>query len=385
VEKIRVILISSVRPEPTSAGQIILYRHLVNQPEIDLEVYGKEPQKFSLSMILRRVLGRVAKLGGLFQVVVNSLWVLWGGRWIDAELPRQVEKDRKTVVMTVAHGDGFMAAQRFAKKHKLPLVVFFQDWWPDMADVPGFFRRILEKQFLDLARECSVGLCVCEGMRNALGAGKNLQVLPPISAKHEMAANMPKQLDRPTSPFRIIYSGNLDFDGEMLLEALQAFKGHPHIQLQVRGANPCWPEEAKKEMWDAGLWLDFAPRSELDAWLLSADAFLIPMVFDKKYRRRMETSFPSKLIEFAQFGKPLIIWGPEYCSAVQWGRKANRALCITENNPNRLRENVESMTKSQETIGNLVQGIQKAAQEEFCYLQLQSFFNHLINNSIKRQ
>jgi len=379
MHKIRVILISSVRPEPTSAGQIILYRHLVNQPEIDLEVYGGEPQRFSLSMVLRRVLGRVAKLGGFFQIAVNSLWVLWGGRWIDAELPRQVEKDRKTVVMTVAHGDGFMAAQRFAKKHKLPLVVFFQDWWPDMADVPTFFRRILERQFLDLARKCSVGLCVCEGMRNALGAGNNLQVLPPIPAKHEKAASVPKQLDRSTSPFRILYFGNLDFYGEMLLEALRAFKDHPHIQLQVRGANPSWPEEAKKEMRDAGLWLEFAPRSELDAWLQSADAFLIPMVFDKKYRRRMETSFPSKLIEFAQFGKPLIIWGPEYCSAVQWGRKANSALCITDDNPKRLRENVESMTKSQETMGNLVQGIQKAVRDDLCQTHLQWRFKKSIS------
>jgi glycosyltransferase involved in cell wall biosynthesis len=303
---------------------------------------------------------------------------LWEGRWIDGELPPQVEKNRNTVVMTVAHGDGFMAAQRFAIRHKLPLVVFFQDWWPDMAGVPSLFRRILEKQFIDLARECSVGLCVCEGMRDALGAGDNLQVLPPISAKHEMAASVPHQLDCATSPFRILYFGNLDFYGEMLLEALRAFKDHPHIQLQVRGANPSWPEEAKKEMRDAGLWLEFAPRSELDAWLQSADAFLIPMVFEKKYYRRMETSFPSKLIEFAQFGKPLIIWGPEYCSAVQWGLKANRALCITENNPNRLRENVESMTKSQETMGNLVQGIQKAAQEELCQSYLQSRFKKVL-------
>jgi glycosyltransferase involved in cell wall biosynthesis len=164
----------------------------------------------------------------------------------------------------------------------------------------------------------------------------------------------------------------------MLLEALRVFKDHPHIQLQVRGSNPCWPEEAKEEMRDAGLWLDFAPRSELDAWLQSADAFLIPMVFEEKYRRRMETSFPSKLIEFAQFGKPLIIWGPEYCSAVQWGRKANRALCISDENPNRLRDNVEWMTKSQKTIEDLVRGIQRAAQEELCQSYLQSRFKKVL-------
>ena len=42
----------------------------------------------------------------------------------------------------------------------------------------------------------------------------------------------------------------------------------------------------------------------------------------------METSFPSKLIEFAQFGKPLVVWGPEYCSAEQWGEQNGLALCV---------------------------------------------------------
>lgn len=114
----------------------------------------------------------------------------------------------------------------------------------------------------------------------------------------------------------------------MLLEALREFKDHPEIQFQVRGSNPNWPNQAKKEMRDAGLWHEFPPRSELESWLRSADAFLIPMVFEEKHRRRMKTSFPSKLIEFAQFGKPLIIWGPEYCSAVQWGEQNEKALCV---------------------------------------------------------
>jgi glycosyltransferase involved in cell wall biosynthesis len=231
-------------------------------------------------------------------------------------------------VGTVAHGDGFYAAQRFAKKHDLPLVVFFQDWWPDMAGVPKPVVRLLDKRFLEMAKSCSLGICVCEGMKNALGGGEHLQVLPPIPAEEAQPLKMVAS-KKNDSKFKILYSGNLDLYGGMLLEALRVFKDHPTIQLQVRGSNPRWPDDAKIEMRDAGLWLEFAPRAELDAWLQSADAFLIPMVFEEKYRRRMETSFPSKLVEFAQFGKPLVVWGPEYCSAVQWGRQKNSVLCVT--------------------------------------------------------
>ena len=340
MDKIRVIFISSVRPEPTSAGQIILYRHFCNRPEFDLEVYGFEPTKFSARMFIRRVLGKIARWGGIFETLVNCAWVLWKGRWIDKDLPSKVERDLKTIVGTVAHGDGFYAAQRFAKKHDLPLVVFFQDWWPDMAGVPRPFVELLDKHFLALAKSCRLGICVCEGMKSALGGGEHLQVLPPIPAETALSNEL-----SPTKwggvRFRILYFGNLDLYGGMLLQALREFKDHPTIQLQVRGSNPNWPDQVKKEMRDAELWLDFAPRSELDTWLKSADAFLVPMVFEEKYRRRMETSFPSKLIEFLQFGKPLIVWGPEYCSAIKFSEEIDCCFCMTRCQPQELRRQLE--------------------------------------------
>jgi hypothetical protein len=43
----------------------------------------------------------------------------------------------------------------------------------------------------------------------------------------------------------------------------------------------------------------------------------------------MQTSFPSKIPEYCQFGKPIIIWGPDYSSAVHWGRKHQSALVVT--------------------------------------------------------
>ena len=378
MDKIRVIFISSVRPEPTSAGQIILYRHFCNRPEFDLDIYGFEPTKLSFRMLLRRGLGKIAQFGGIFETLVNCAWVLWKGRWMDKDLPVKVERDQKTIVGTVAHGDGFYAAQRFAKKHHLPLVVFFQDWWPDMAGVPKPFVKLLDKHFLSLAKSCNLGICVCEGMKRALGGGANLEVLLPIPAEmgpHTLSVSNTTR----SGKFKILYFGNLDLYGSMLLGALREFKDHPTIQLQVRGSNPNWPDDAKREMRDAGLWLDFAPRSELDDWLQSADAFLIPMVFKEKYRRRMETSFPSKLIEFAQFGKPLVVWGPEYCSAVQWGRQHNRAFCITQIEAFILREHMESILGSRKIFKDFTQGLQDVVKESLNQSNIQKSFTQILN------
>jgi glycosyltransferase involved in cell wall biosynthesis len=377
MQPIRVIFISSVRPEPTSAGQIILYRHFCNRPEFDLEVYGLEPTKFSFRMLLRRLLGKIAQFGGIFETFVNCAWALWKGRWIDEDLPTVVSNSQKTIVGTVAHGDGFYAAQRFAQKHGLPLVVFFHDWWPDMAGAPKPVVKVLGKRFLLLAQSCNLGICVSEGMKRALGGGPNLEVLPPIPGQFEISPH-PELQDKNKTAFNVVYSGNLDLYGGMLLEALRAFKGHPTIQLQVRGSNPSWSEDAKKEMRDAGLWLDFAPRSELVAWLQSADAFLIPMVFEEKYRRRMETSFPSKLIEFAQFGKPLIVWGPKYCSAVQWGQQNENAFCAESPGVSELKNQLGFLCAIPNQKQKYAEKSIAAAESDFNPSSIQAIFLNMI-------
>ena len=215
-------------------------------------------------------------------------------------------------------------------------------------------------------------------MKRALGGGANLEVLLPIPAEmgpHTLSVSNTTR----SGKFKILYFGNLDLYGSMLLGALREFKDHPTIQLQVRGSNPNWPDDAKREMRDAGLWLDFAPRSELDDWLQSADAFLIPMVFEEKYRRRMETSFPSKLIEFAQFGKPLVVWGPEYCSAVQWGRQHNRAFCITQIEAFILRQHMESILGSRKILKDFTQGLQDVVKEGLNQSNIQKSFTQILN------
>jgi glycosyltransferase involved in cell wall biosynthesis len=326
---IHVIVISSVRPEPTSAGQIILHRHLVDRPGITLEVYGTEPRMLSASSLVRRLVGRLCRTR--WQDLTENFWVLWQGQWLDPLLPKHVENPESTVVLTVAHGDGCYAAQRFATKHQLPLVSFFHDWWPDIPPVHRSFRKSIDESFRKLYTASQAALCVSEKMREDLGPHSNAVVLPPIPASFSTPAASVESAD--SSLFRLLYSGNLAEYGPMLGEALEATLDQPGLLLQVRGSNPQWPEKTRDRMKENGRWLEFAPRAELDAWFRSADAFLIPMVFEPAMRRRMQTSFPSKLIEFSQFGKPLVIWGPDDCSAIRWGRQNKRAICVTDPDP----------------------------------------------------
>jgi glycosyltransferase involved in cell wall biosynthesis len=360
---IRVIVISSVRPEPVSAGQIVLHRHLVGQAGLTIDVYGHEPGHLTPSALLRRLFGRLQRTP--LHRVAEDFWAVWGGRWLDGALPHSTKRDGRTVVLTVAHGDVCLAALRFARKHQLPLVTFFHDWWPDIPPVHAPFHRRLNRDFVRLYQASTVALCVSAGMKTTLGRHPCAPVLYPIPKQPDRADVTIQPIIVASKPFQVLYSGNLFEYGPMLGEALKALNGSPGLRLEVRGANPNWPVNFREAMRAEGRWKDFAPREKLDAWLAGADAFLVPMVFDSKLRQRMETSFPSKLIEFAQLGKPLVIWGPEYCSAVQWAKQGNRALCVTEPDSARLRQALEALADSPAEYQRLATAARQAAATDF--------------------
>lgn len=376
-QHVRVIVISSVRPEPTSAGQIVLHRHLVNQPGILWESYGSEPARLTASSAVRRAMGHLTKTR--LQRFARDFWAWRDGRWLDGLLPGTVPAGGQAVVLTVAQGDACGAARRFSQKHRLPLVTFFHDWWPDMGLIHPSFHELLEKQFRELYRQSRLALCVSEGMRAVLGPHPNAQVLYPIPAMASpiLPASMPHD------DFRVLYHGNLGEYGPMLANALNELKGHRQVRLEVRGGNPRWPEHFRQEMQREGLWHDYAPRAELDEWLGSANAFLVPMVFEPAMRQRMETSFPSKMLEMAQSGKPMVIWGPEYCSAVQWARQGNRALCVIDSNPAALRQALEKLTASPTEQQRLAAAARQAAQNDFNPDGIQAQFMKALRNVLE--
>jgi glycosyltransferase involved in cell wall biosynthesis len=377
---IKVIVISSVRPEATSAGQLPLHRHLCGQPEITTDIYGAEPERLTCSSIIRRLFGRLNRTR--FHQVAEDFWVLWQGRWLDWDLPRSLNEDKSIIVLTVAHGDACMAAWRFARKHRLPLVTFFHDWWPDIPNVHSLFRRRLEEDFRDLYKHSTTALCVSEGMKAALGSHPRAYVLNSIPKKPTPDVTITSVGTNAARSFKVLYFGNLIEYGPMLADALKLLAEDESVRFEVRGADPKWPVDFRESMRGRGLFKDFAPEEELGAWLSGADAFLIAMAFEPHLRRRMETSFPSKLIECSQLRKPLVIWGPEYCSAVRWARQGTRAACVTDREPVVLRQALKDLVSSPDEQQRLAAAAQQAAEGDFNPGRIQAQFIEVLREAI---
>lgn len=368
----KIILISSVLPSPTSAGEVVLYRHLSQLDNYEVcipESNSSNSRKGVVSSFYKRL-----QKTRLHPFLKDLELFLNGYRWEVLLAGDEVPK-KDAIVLTVAHGDGCWAALRFAQKYTLPLVTIFHDWWPDCPTVHRPFRQILEDRFQRLYRESTVALCVSQSMKDHLGKHPNSVVLYPIPAsvqKDKLGSTPGSQ--QPTGVMRVAYCGGLYDYGPMLADLLNATKDHPHIELQVRGKRPNWPAEFKSEMRDRGLWLDFAPREELEGWLHSMDVLLVAMSFSPLMKRRMKTSFSSKLLDYVQFGKPILVWGPDYCSAVAWAKENDKALYVTDENPKAVLESLHSLRQSYERINHYANQAQYAALGEFNSAVIQQNF-----------
>jgi glycosyltransferase involved in cell wall biosynthesis len=372
----RVALISSVVPINTGGGYLMLHRHFTQACDIDLLVVsdGAVPG-FNHGVLKHRFSSR------LFKRLAKTRLKLWAGDAQEFFLPcnpgrvAEICRDFKPdVILTVAHGNLWRLALREARSSKVPLATIFYDWWSDLSGTHETLKPLLDKQFRALHQNSTLSLCICEGMLSALGPHPRAEVIYPISGSTgPLISNGPRTTNMP-GKLKVVYTGNLGDYGWMVQAALEATKEHPLIRLEAIGGNPAWPALFKKDMQERGLWHDFVPVEKLDSWLTTANAFLVTMRFEPHLRRFMETSFPSKIANYAQFHKPIIIWGPEYCSAVRWARRGDWALCITDNQPMALLDALEKLANSTAWQTRLTERAKQAALTDFNPDRLQRQF-----------
>ena len=327
VNKIIILLISSIVPQKSSAASVVLYRHLVEEDSIelicvsdrlhdpltDIEVYPN----LILNRLKKTRLARLAHSIRHLTLTENF-----------SKLQIQLQVEPPNLILTVAHDPLCWLAQHCASKFQIPLITFFHDWLPDIAFVPDIVRPILERKFRRLYAQSQLALCVSEEMKQALGKHPNAHVLYPIP---EPANHVRQKVDieSVSSCLNVVYSGNLsNIYGPMLRSLAHAAYSENNINLKLLGPSPDWPQSEIQWMSDRQIYQGFVSREQLTKELENTGVLLVVMSFEQRDRRRMETSFPSKLVEYCKFGKPIVIWGPEYCSAVQWARKHKTALIV---------------------------------------------------------
>jgi glycosyltransferase involved in cell wall biosynthesis len=163
---------------------------------------------------------------------------------------------------------------------------------------------------------------------------------------------------------------------------LHALEGCDRVRLEVFGPKPLWEPGAEDYFRSRGLYHGFIRSDQLVESLHQPHAVLVVMSFDAALRRRMMTSFPCKMIDAMQLGLPVVVWGPEYCSAVQWARRGESALCVTDPEPAGLREALEALAGSPREQERLATASREAARTDFNPKTIQALFMEALRNAL---
>jgi len=294
MDNVNVIVVSSVRPENSMAAALTLHRHLVNRRGIRLYVFPAEHHELAGGSVSSKIVPRLMRTSARYWA--NDMdYLMHTTLPLEKRLPAPPTSAR-TVVLTLAYRSGCWVAQRYAKRHGLPLAVRFDDWWPDIALVHAPVRKHLERRFLELHRSADLSLCISEGMLKALGPHRNARVILPIPDAEPIKPRQSKAL---VGEFRVCYSGNMYDYGDMLADLAQLALKQSDVRIEFRG-RPRWPQALMHEMRHRHLLHDFEPEPGFDDWLGSFDAYLVVMFFDAAQRRRTETCFATKLVDYSR-------------------------------------------------------------------------------------
>ncbi|HBJ34688.1 MAG TPA: hypothetical protein DDZ51_07985 [Planctomycetaceae bacterium] len=348
----KVLYLSWIAPVEGSGATLAMRRHFVERE--DFEMMVATSGRFEHPTIRHFPISRTVSLQRLSNTrlcrAVRNYEMLVKARKIPQGLLEAARDFRPDCVFTVADLTLSEAARRLAMKLQVPLVSNFQDWWPRgqfyYPHERPYPRLVggLEERFRRLHRDSDLVFCTSEGMQEFLGSHPNSHVLYPIPAR-----SAPQLPPRPTTresgkPFRILYTGTaFGTYGRLLRELAGKLRDRVDIELRIYGAKPDWPTDVLRDAEASGLYQGFLPFNQLESELEGADAFLAVMSFEKEMEVMMRTSFTTKFLDYAAKGRPIIVWGPDYCSPVRLARREEAAITVCDADASKVINEIDTL------------------------------------------
>ncbi len=335
-EKVRVLLTSVVPPRNDCGVRIVLHRQLVERNPFELHVASSAHFADDLlvhtPMRLPYLIHRLRKsrvgphLSAWIADYENLVWPLTTNTALEAA----VENFKPHVVLTLAECGLCHVARKTAQRHRLPLIGLFLDWFPTMKGHYGHksTRPILSRRYRELYAACDLAFCTSDGMQEVLGPHPNSHVIYPMPGKYRV----PEKSSLPSvGKFRLVYVGSVqNFYGRMLCSLIEKIEATKDLEIIVVGPNADWPVEVLKRAKANGTYLGLKSPEEAAGVMADADALLVVMSFESEHELFMRTSFTTKFLDYVAFGKPVIVWGPDYCTPVRVARKHGGAVVVNQ-------------------------------------------------------
>jgi glycosyltransferase involved in cell wall biosynthesis len=338
--KTRVLLASIVPPKNDCGVRVVMHRQLVERSPFELHVASNADfddgllvhTPMRLPYLVHRL--RKSRFGPRFAAWVTDYENFISPLKINAALEEAVERFRPEVILTLAECGLCHLARKTAQRHALPLAGLFLDWFPVMQGHYGHrsTQKALSRRYRELYAACDLAFCTSDGMQESLGSHPNSHVVYPMPGNFRVKEL--KRYEPANGKFRLAYVGSVqDFYGRMLCSLIQRIEATADLEMIVVGPNADWPKPLLERARRKGIYLGFKPPEEAAKVLAVADALLVVMSFEDEHKLFMRTSFTTKFLDYVAFGKPVILWGPEYCTPVRVARTHGGAVVVSSDDP----------------------------------------------------
>ena len=387
----RLLYIGDVPVESSYHGSALLYRLLQVYPPEKLRIVETNLIRSLPERRLRGVtyaelhLGHPRPLRTRFARAYSS-WLTCANWGRSQRIEKLLGDFQPEAVLTVAHGFSWDAAARFAATHGLPLHLICHDDWPRFTNVFPFLKQRVDERLGEVYRQAVSRLCVspfmCDAYRERYGVPGEV-LYPSRAADAPVHSSPPARLREPGRALTVAFGGTVNTSGYIrALRSVAETLAPQGGRLLIFG--PMTVGDAER----AGLAL---PNVELrglvssaalmDRFREEADVLFVPMSFAAEDRPNMEISFPSKLTDYTAVGLPLLIYGPDYCSAVRWAREnPGVAEVVTQPGMEQLTVALQRLAGSPETRCQLGQAALTVGKRDFFHTSVSNQFRSALQS-----
>ncbi|ELS02157.1 hypothetical protein Xen7305DRAFT_00018690 [Xenococcus sp. PCC 7305] len=327
----RLLYIGDVPVESTVAGSALLYRLLQKYPVEKLHIIEGNIHISQVETRLYRVnygslyVGKKRLLHSRLTPIYNLYLLLTAKKRI-SQLIETANNFKPEAILTVTHGFSWLTAAELAKQLGIPLHLVIHDDIISIMPVPSWSRAKFDRLVKNIYIQAHSRLCVSPYMVEAYSQryGVTGSVMYPSRAldieRHDTVQQNYNSSDK---PLVFAYAGSLNTPGQAntlasLASVLQQFKSKLIIYASLKA------ESAAQIGLDRSN-IELRPlipyRNLIDTLRQEANVLFAPMDFSEHYKTHMQLCFPSKLADYTAIGLPILIWGPPYCSAVNWARE----------------------------------------------------------------
>jgi hypothetical protein len=355
-------------------GAMAFHRHFVERDDFELFVASDDPAILRPETPYRSVFFRQPAWLDRMCRTRLSLWAhsykhLVAGRFVPREVMAEARRFHPDLVLTIAGSWNWTAlmARHLARRLGVPLAGSFNDWFDYSIFIHPLLHARLERKFRAFYRSCDLALCTCEGMREELGPHPNAYVLYPLGAPLPPQVPAASTRREAGSTFVAVFAGNLgNWYGPMLEQLVQASRsaGAP-VEFRFYGSNPSWSREFDRVARAQGIFRGQVPFAQLRHEAANADGLLLLMGFGDACAQIERTSFKTKFLDYVSIQKPILLWGPAYCSAMRYAREFDSAECCTSAQPEDFLRTITRLAAEKGRQGELVAHAHRMSRDRF--------------------